>query len=370
MEKGYFQPSLSIQDLEERIHQQEDIENIPLPNQLPARPNVPFETLKSATVQSLLEQNEDLSARLSVALKKQLFLENQNDNLEKANQKFNTQFAAFSDQVLVWREKERLWKTKYEALEVQFRELKARVPEITELEKSVERYSRYHEKVKTHIKPFIQGLKSYSERLAEDVRRLSAELERKEAREFDLEVEIAEQRQVHQLAMKSELQKQILIVQGYESSRDQLVERLNEQRRLFEENQVSVEEVRRLKILEDELTNRIVALERDRKEKIEALSAEAAQLRSQYKASLILADDRERRTREAEAETQQMKESLVLLRGELGDAHIQLSTQRQLWQEQAHLIERLRASNEALERINRQLSRNHSGAASQLEPAN
>lgn len=362
MEKGYFQPSLSIQDLEERNHQQDDIENIPLPNQVPARPNVPFETLKSATVQSLLEQNEDLSARLNVALKKQLFLENQNDSLAKANNKFNTQFAAFSDQVLVWREKERMWKSKYEELEARFLELQARVPEATELEEAVERYKRYHEKVKTQIKPFIQGLKSYAESLGEDVRRLNAELEKKEARERDLEVEIAEQRQAYDLAMKSELQKQILMVQGYENSRDQLVERLNEQQRFLAENHVSQEEIRRLKIREDELTNRIVALERDRKERIEMLTAEVTQGRSQQKATLVLLDDRERKSQEAEAEALQAKTALAEVQSNLSDALIQLSTQRQLWQEQAQLIEKLRASNEALERINRQLSRSQSVA--------
>lgn len=361
MEKGYFQPaSLALFDDGSKAMDfeitAEEAERIPLPNQVPASTQVPIELLKSSTVQSLISQNEDLSARLNVALRRLMLLENDNESLKKANQGYQTQFAAFSDQIMVWKEKEKMWRNKSESLEVQLNDLRRRFPDLEKMEESIERYRKYHEKVKTQVKPFIQGLKNYAESLGREVKALNEEVEKKESRVRDLEIELGEQREELEHRLRSELEKQVLIVQGYEKNRDQLVERMREQQAHIARCDFELQDLARLKIREDELENMTIALGRQNEEQARALNSELAEARVQQKESQRqLEEKREELTRlreRAEAAEKRAQSDAITIE----DQQIQLESQRRLWAQQSQALEQMKASRDALERVNRELS--------------
>lgn len=354
MENGYFQPSLS----DHQLKMIEPISEIPLPNQLPAAPQIPIELLKSATVQSLISQNEDLSARLNVAIKRQMLLENENEILKTSSQGLQTQFAAFSDQILIWKEKEKFWKSKYEQLEQNYSQLKGRFPELEEMEHSIGRYRRYHEKVKVQIKPFIQQLKTYAENLGSEIRMLNKEIELREVREQQRETEFLGKIENLEKALHAEREKQFIIVQGYEKAREAMVEKVEGYSQLHLDLEQSLQENKRLKELEDELKNALIVNQRGTESEIQSLNAQLAEMRSAWiRVSSLL----EQQQQESLENSQQLNEKSKLLeqaRRQMNELQAQLDTQRLLWGQQSHTLEALRASNFALERINRELSLN------------
>lgn len=356
MENGYFQPSLSNHHL--KMIEPESVAEIPLPNQLPATPQVPMELLKSATVQSLISQNEDLSARLNVAIKRQMLLENENETLKTSSHGLQTQFAAFSDQILIWKEKEKYWKSKYELLEQNYSQLKNRYPELEEMEQSLGRYRRYHEKVKLQIKPFIQQLKAYAENLGSEIRSLNKDIEQKELREQQRETEFLSKITALEKALHSEREKQFIIVQGYEKAREAMVEKVEDHSRLHMDLQMTLQENKRLKELEDELKNALISNQRDADNSQQALNAQMAEMRSAWiRVSSLL----EHQQQEASENARQLNEKSKLLetaQRQMNELQAQLDSQRLLWGQQSQILEELRASNFALERINRELSLN------------
>lgn len=109
MENG-FSPALSqFETLEDRIRR------VPLPNELPQGldfTGIPAAALKSSTIDSLISQNEDLMARLSVALRKINDLEFSSGKAERDVTQIRARFEALKEQYMVLREKDRISSTR------------------------------------------------------------------------------------------------------------------------------------------------------------------------------------------------------------------------------------------------------------------
>lgn len=87
------------------------VKNIPLPTQIPRGVDfteIPAAALKSATLESLISQNEDLMARLSVTLRKTNEFESKNHQLEQENQAIKARFETLKEQFLLLQEKDRM----------------------------------------------------------------------------------------------------------------------------------------------------------------------------------------------------------------------------------------------------------------------
>ncbi len=88
----------------------EKIKSIPLPSQVPKGldfTDIPVSALKSSTLESLISQNEDLMARLSVALRKVNELEEYTGHLEDERKNIRARFDILKDQLLVLKEKDK-----------------------------------------------------------------------------------------------------------------------------------------------------------------------------------------------------------------------------------------------------------------------
>ncbi len=105
MEKGSFHTSpVHAKTVDEKI------KSIPLPSQVPKGldfNDIPVSALKSSTLESLISQNEDLMARLSVALRKVNELEEYTTQLEEDRKHIRSRFEILKDQILVLQEKDK-----------------------------------------------------------------------------------------------------------------------------------------------------------------------------------------------------------------------------------------------------------------------
>lgn len=120
MEKGSFHtsgPSQSANFSETRSgtsltrELDQRVKNIPLPTQMPKGVDfteIPAAALKSATLESLISQNEDLMARLSVTLRKTGEIESKSHQLEQENQAIKARFETLKEQFLLLQEKDRM----------------------------------------------------------------------------------------------------------------------------------------------------------------------------------------------------------------------------------------------------------------------
>jgi len=88
----------------------EKIKNVPLPTQMPKGidfSEIPMSAIKSATLEGLISQNEDLMARLSVALRKIHELEEASVVFEREKKALHTRFQTLREQFMVLEAKDK-----------------------------------------------------------------------------------------------------------------------------------------------------------------------------------------------------------------------------------------------------------------------
>lgn len=116
MEKGSILPSnkpASVPSSGPPVHAQvvdEQVKHIPIPSQLPKGVDfseIPMAALKSATVEGLISQNEDLMARLSVALRKIHEMEEMQAVHEREKKALHSRFQTLRDQFMVLEAKDK-----------------------------------------------------------------------------------------------------------------------------------------------------------------------------------------------------------------------------------------------------------------------
>ncbi|MBK7842541.1 MAG: hypothetical protein IPJ71_02425 [Bdellovibrionales bacterium] len=138
VEEGAFRPQIKIDFIEDALkdvpkrgwEESRIVEKIPLPTHLPLKLDLsalPENVQKSGAIDSLIRQNEDLMARLNVALRRHSILEEQAGKFENTLKQLQDRNEALADQVLVYREKDRLQGNTRKTSERQIQELKEQV---------------------------------------------------------------------------------------------------------------------------------------------------------------------------------------------------------------------------------------------------
>jgi chromosome segregation ATPase len=161
--------------------EQDEFESVPLPNQLPQTkfdyspemiaPLQENTSLKSRTVQTLLSQNQDLMARLTVALKRNIELEQKVESQEDVYNSIANQYDILKDQTAIFSEKnkhlefetQRLF-SQNSAVEKRFAELYSayqdKVNYIQKISYRLHRYLQYRKRIKGFVRPLITQLKA------------------------------------------------------------------------------------------------------------------------------------------------------------------------------------------------------------------
>jgi chromosome segregation ATPase len=346
----------------QRNHQR-GVENTPLPDEMPAAFNyahLPKDILKSSSVESLISQNEDLVTRLKVALRRLALFENENQKLSDDAQKARLSQTAVADQILIFKEKDGLWKKKLQQAEkekdIQLEKSKALQIKVEKLAIEVDRYHKYHDRIKTQVKPYIHQLKEYSRNLEEKTQQLSQDNSRAEAQLSDLRHQILEVTKASRMQIEIQDKKSQEMIHFYEQ---QIETQSADLRNLTELNkELEIKALRLNKALEkqDELENQAIEIMRS-KEEIKA-RLEQETLRLQDKNSEL-----HRANKRLEIEHSDLQElalsneaQIKTFQKEKQDLNEQLDSLRYMWNAKVEESEKLKSAIQSLERLNVDLS--------------
>lgn len=333
---------------------------------------VAFPNTSPHTFQALLSQNEDLVARLRASLQKQAHLEQNAHELEQGLNQWRSQNSALNDQLLIWKEKERIWKEKesgYETifqgktkkLEIDNDLLRQRLKQTEIAEEELERYKKYHEKIKTSVRPYIQRLKNYAKSLLEQTQSLNAELLQKDSRLSTLENLNLNLREEN--AKKSELleKQKAQLISIFEDEREALkgeVQSLSGQVEVWKEKSRNLDcSLER----QDELENLIVALRRSKEELIAQNNREIGLLKAQLSENQQQLTTYRMKLEDCDQQLTQARQNLETLETGKAQTLEQLTSLRFQWNLKSQECERLVISINNLEKINSDLSQRLSG---------
>jgi len=341
MEKGSFHTS--PEPVSFTAQADEIVKNIPLPNQLPAGVNfrdLPPTALKSSTLESLISQNEDLMARLSVALRKANMLEEKTAILEKDNQSYEAKFQTLKEQYLVLHEKDRLFSSRSQQLLTENGNVKAHQQKL--------------EKVYSELYVQAQGLQrrlQHLERYRSRVKKASAGIQARAKKLPALESEYAQVRKTmaasHQQTVTSHQQ----TVNSYEAKLSEVRKELDnfrgkagERDTIFEqkmklENQL-VYEQRQSKMIQEDLSMEVARL-----------GDETASLRMQLKESLLIQESQRQEIADLTTDMPALKDQNQALLE-------QVESLQALWAHKQRELEQLEEKNGSLQKLNQSLSVN------------
>ncbi len=175
-----------------------DPSQIPLPDQIPDPVEIPAsltDTGRSSTVEALIAQNEDLMARLSVTLRRNLILEENLEELERNLKESHENYERVFDQNLILMRKDEIWQKKLKAEsariaplkdEIQLFKLKVDESEtflksntekfrrkLEQCHRSLSRFRKYHLKIQKIVRPKIKLQNQLLRQISDSKNRIS-----------------------------------------------------------------------------------------------------------------------------------------------------------------------------------------------------
>ncbi len=339
---------------------EKDPRKIAIPSEIPkitGRGQIPLELQRSAAIESLLAQNEDLMARLKVNLRRLTQSENEMDELRKENRRLTDKTAAMSDQTSVFSEKEAHWAAKMKSYESQIGILQGKAALVITLQEKVDRYKKYQERIKTQVKPFVQQLKGYADNLNSEVQKLYGEAGEREHEIEQLKAAKARLQDQLQETLHRNENHQTNIIEQFEKERESLAAQLVETRARCHQLELDSRKIDIMRSREDELENLVVALKRDKEfqfkqqQEIEQdLKAQLGQIRSHSKFQEAKLEDLEKQNKAHQEEKARLSHQQTQLQEQIGSL-------RFMWSGQSQELEKTKAALAALEKLNLELSR-------------
>lgn len=391
MEEGSFQPQITHDFVEENQPLEitptqapldpEDVSRVPIPTQLPVKPDLsalPEQIQRSGAVEALIQQNEDLMARLSVAIRRSALVEDKMGKYESAIQQLKDRNEVLADQVLVHREKDRLQgnsRKKYEKqireyrenialLEVQYAEYFATSKErqrslssnMDQLSRRLGRHLRYRARIQRISRQMRKDLQGQVHQLSGENQRLVGRLQQEEIRLHEVREKLSETiDHIQRQAQESETNQRQL-VENYENQFSDLKIQLKQNQDHIVELEVRVEDYEKLYEEKVSLQNKLVAVQRSAEEKEEEFNSEVRRLQ------VDLANFRreaKEKTLELDRLTQASIQEISDLE-ELRQAKTRLEDQVEslqcLWRDTNNQLELQSEKNKALQKLNQQLS--------------
>ncbi|MBX2986549.1 MAG: hypothetical protein KF802_01510 [Bdellovibrionaceae bacterium] len=370
MESGVLgQPSLSNLEFEAGetagipAFAELSLRSIPLPDELPApasRRDLPKDILKSSTVENLISQNEDLMARLKVALRRLSVLEDENHRVLRESENLRHQASVAEDQRLVLKEKDRAWKGKTDELQQQKDLLaeknRALESRLNAQEAELERLRRFQDKVEGRIKPHLVQLKEYAKDLEGRLARQENEVARRDASIQDLRHQIIEVTKNSRQQVEIAESRTHELIESYEKSIEDLREQLSVSQSVRQDLELRSARLRRTEQRCDELENECIELRRSKEELSQRFGSECQRLMDQ-------GEESSRESAKLKIENEDLRAKVLDDHGRIQhlekqslDLQAQLESLRYLWTSRNDENERLKLSLSALEKINLDLS--------------
>lgn len=240
---------------------------------------------KTSSIENLISQNEDLSARLRVTLRRLSLLEIENKKLSEEMIQLKVTNQSLTDKYLVYQEKDQLWKDRLDQLELERnkhldqhqnwqRQLRA-------YQQELEKFEKYQDKIKSKVKPYIESLKEENAHLHTRNTELTALYEENQTK-FALCNQQLRDLQTHssQLTQEMEQRHQKMIALFEERSAEQRQE-MTTLKAENEELSARTHRLHDLMIKKDELENLNIELRHAKREAEEKLETMIHQFKNQ-----------------------------------------------------------------------------------------
>lgn len=375
MEKGHFQPmnkeyEIFDKDIGPQAFADSSPEGIALPTQMPEPVNLSQlsgEILKSQTINALIQQNDDLMARLSVALRRSAHLEEIVENTEASQIALKHDYQILKEQVLVLKEKDRLVADRTHKVDAHLEQAKARI-EVLEKE-----YTQLYTESRTKHQSLLNQIDSLVLRLSQHIkyrrhiRRISSHLrlqtqqhlstiESLKLESQDLKQKMSETIERIQVMNKEHRQTQNELKLSYDNQLEQLHQDYNNLKDLHKKAQAKAEKYDELHTKAIDLENQLIRERRERSSQQSTFEKEREELQSQIvhfrqdnKTKTIALESRQQEVTHLEAQVKQLIEDKTILVD-------QVESLQCLWKESQNQNERLNEKHQALQKLNQQLS--------------
>lgn len=336
----------------------------PLPNEVPApiftRENIGVDLSRSATLDAVISQNEDLMNRLKVSLKRLSLLESENHRLSEEANRSKLTYSSIKSQVDVYREEAQEWRAQVQEKENEIKRLAeiARALDEKSQKQTVElqRFIKFQEKIKVQVKPYLTEMKSQNKVLES----LKSELEKQLAKK---DAQLSQMRdQLNHLVTNSKEQISVLernlfeTTRAYEEQINQYNEEFRSKQALTSDLEDQVFRLQKRVEKMDHVENELVSLQRIYDEVTQKYKNETERLQGEY-------TNLSRNLNEAEVSNESFKQDIQSLQNQkfefetrIRNQDEQLDSIRQMWTQKCDELEKARKSMNALERLNVELS--------------
>lgn len=334
-----------------------------LPDELPPpvqRDKFPADLLRSSTIENLISQNEELMSRLKVTLRRLDNLETENQKLAEVARKEQLRSATLNEQFMVMREKDRMWKKKVDELEQIKENLQEKYLTLQNLYKQsqtqVERHQKYHDRIRNHVKPFVQELKRYSKALEKRLQEGQGQLDQKEAQIADLRHQIIEISKNSKYQIDVLEEKLLSTTDSYERGYQQMFQQVEDVTALNKDLAQKAERLRLFQERADHLENENIEIRRrlEKSNERHQFNMEAAQeqIKTRTREFSRLSVEHQ----DAVGKLLEEVETRKSLEKEILDLRHQLDSLRFMWTSKNEENEKLQQGLRALEQLNIELS--------------
>lgn len=356
LSQSYTHSLLDSYEIHEDESQQEVAAPLSQMTQVSHETYVSKDLLKSATIENLISQNEEMMTRQRVTLRRLATLEDLNQDLQNENFQYKNQILNYADQVQVLKEKDSAWKNRVDELEIEKDKLALIAKEFETLQVEIERHRKYHDKIKYQVKPYIQSLKVSRDHAQKELDTLRSQIHLKDTQVKEMREQMKEVlRQAKNQVDDMQRQKQGLIehfenqIQSLKDDKAQFENGYNEMKQKLTIAHIAVDK-------KAELENRVIELDRSKQEMKAQLENETLRLQARV-------NDLESSKTRFEIENEDLKthiqdEHAARLRVEEETIQLrrQMESLRFMWNQKSEESERQRKSLEALEKLNYSLS--------------
>ncbi len=331
---------------------------VPLPFQIPEPPDlskIPLSVIHSATVETLISQTEDLSARLKVQIRRNAVMERRALELEESAKAQEKQFSSLQQQHEILIEKESSHLEKIKTLEEHCSEQKK---EIELLEIRYSEQSQIHHKESTDTTTRIAQL----EQQVTDLSRLLP-LEKEnfklsdENSFFKTKIEeLAQNLQSKENEIRS-FREHIIKMESI------INEKTSEISDIKKQMDIQNQEIRKQadahnKMIEDksELENLVILKDREKEHELTSITSELQQARQELKNTQTAFRTIQSEKAQMEAQLKTTEESRTELSKDNSDLENQIQNLQGLWYKLQAEFEKERTKTTALTKLNRELS--------------
>ncbi|RME17020.1 MAG: hypothetical protein D6797_03380 [Bdellovibrio sp.] len=368
--------------------QERRLTSVPTPNQMPPKislEGLPKNILRSGAVNILIQQNEDLMARLSVSLRRISLLEEANAKLERENLSLQHKNSNLADRIFLLEEKEKALKERFQKDEVGVAQLKEQL-KLREIE-----FSEYYSQSQERQKELLKKVESLSKRLArflryrkrvqmaarhqkqktqkelalknadllkaqERVQSLEEELFQEAEKNKHLKKQVEESTEYIQSQAKQFKVDQQKLVDHYEEQLGKLHQKIKD---LESQNEELVAKNRENEMLYEknvELENQLVVEKRRQEDVKETLEKEIKELQLKLSQERGTAKAKTLELERAQKDLVEQHQTLMSLKKEKDQLEDQVENLQCLWRDSHAELEKQKEKNKALQKLNQQMS--------------